>query len=940
MIIVPILALFAVLSTLTVFLHYTLPTPVSSLRALESTNKPMFSEEHAVSVMDKLSTGFGYRIVGTKQHVDAEDWLMTELQKYEGVHTFNDGQGDVQVEVWRQIGDGAHRFDFLSSVVWKKYYSMSNLIVRISDGTDASKANSVLVNSHIDSTLPSPGAADDGAGVGIMVELLRILTSPSATRKQLRHSVVLLFNNGEESFQDASHLFITSNHTTVPSIKAVVNLEACGVSGPELLFQAGSDEMVKAYSKAPYPFGTILANDIFRTNILLSDTDYRQFVAYGGVSGLDMAIVGNSYLYHTRKDTVPYVQPGVVQHFGENVVAIVDYLTTSPESRLPSITETHRTQMPIYFSMLGRFFIQIPAAPYRSLGMVMTAVAMFQIQSTKRADGHFSAGFATAMSMLGFFASFLGAVLASNVQALIMTKVMNRSLSWFSHEWLPIPLYGPPAIVGILLAQLLVSRTLKTADRPYLERATLDGCYLMSALLLTVLNAFGIGSSYLFGLGGITYLAAMLVNDYALVGWTQIEKREIAVNQRMHWGTYLILTFLPSLVGTEGATSFLDLFVPLTGRTGEVSPADHIIASIVSSLTFLCLPVLLPLIHRFGPDVQRRTVLFFLGISLTAILLYSDESLQIFDETHPQRLFVHQVHNLSSGEWWMNLGGADPSPTAILSGLADEAHQRFGIRDGGVERVEMSSYNPDFDVLYPVSQFITPYKFRLPTPEAEEQNRELSRWLAQDGSDPTASPRSRGFSIRAVDDTIDYTAGTRSFTLTISHPHIIWSVLAFDAEILEWDLPVSPPTGGFQRHHIKEVSRFGQDEWSVRMLLRLQPDELSAAAAAADRKEGIVSRPDFGQLLQIDPSNVSDNVLSRFTSLKESDSGSPHRLLVDYSGLWGEAMYPSVEQASTDQEVLQSVGVRRFREMDKWLLEERPEVDAMLLNVVAGVGVV
>lgn len=230
---------------------------------------------------------------------------------------------EVEFSSHRMIADRsasllAFSFDFMSSVVWKKYYSMSNLIVRISDGTDASKANSVLLNSHIDSTLPSPGAADDGAGVGIMVELLRILTLPSATRKQLKHSVVLLFNNGEESLQDASHLFITSNHTTVPSIKAVINLEACGVSGPELLFQAGSDEMVKAYSKAPHPFGTILANDVFRTDILLSDTDYRQFVEYGGVTGLDMAIVGNSYLYHTRKDIVPYVQPGVVQHFGES----------------------------------------------------------------------------------------------------------------------------------------------------------------------------------------------------------------------------------------------------------------------------------------------------------------------------------------------------------------------------------------------------------------------------------------------------------------------------------------------------------------------------------------------------------------------------------------------------------------------------------------------
>jgi hypothetical protein len=38
----------------------------------------------------------------------------------------------------------------------------------LSDGTQNSKANAVLVNAHSDSTLPSPGAADDLVGVEIL----------------------------------------------------------------------------------------------------------------------------------------------------------------------------------------------------------------------------------------------------------------------------------------------------------------------------------------------------------------------------------------------------------------------------------------------------------------------------------------------------------------------------------------------------------------------------------------------------------------------------------------------------------------------------------------------------------------------------------------------------------------------------------------------------
>lgn len=42
--------------------------------------------------------------------------------------------------------------------LYKTYVNLSNIIIRISDGTPEGKKHAVLVNSHLDSTLPSPGA--------------------------------------------------------------------------------------------------------------------------------------------------------------------------------------------------------------------------------------------------------------------------------------------------------------------------------------------------------------------------------------------------------------------------------------------------------------------------------------------------------------------------------------------------------------------------------------------------------------------------------------------------------------------------------------------------------------------------------------------------------------------------------------------------------------
>ena len=67
-------------------------------------------------------------------------------------------------------------FDMMGKRLYKTYRDLSNIIVRVSNGTDAGKVHAILVNAHLDSTLPSPGAADDALPCGIMLEAFRVLT--------------------------------------------------------------------------------------------------------------------------------------------------------------------------------------------------------------------------------------------------------------------------------------------------------------------------------------------------------------------------------------------------------------------------------------------------------------------------------------------------------------------------------------------------------------------------------------------------------------------------------------------------------------------------------------------------------------------------------------------------------------------------------------------
>lgn len=79
--------------------------------------------------------------------------------------------------------------------LYKTYVKLSNIVMRVSNGTAAGKEHAVLVNSHLDSTLPSPGAADDAISVGVSTTLaLCVLDSRLTGPKIMLECIRVLIN--------------------------------------------------------------------------------------------------------------------------------------------------------------------------------------------------------------------------------------------------------------------------------------------------------------------------------------------------------------------------------------------------------------------------------------------------------------------------------------------------------------------------------------------------------------------------------------------------------------------------------------------------------------------------------------------------------------------------------------------------------------------------
>ncbi|KAG0294590.1 hypothetical protein BGZ97_005053 [Linnemannia gamsii] len=776
-------------------LHYTLPTPVQ-----EATNpvtgEVQFSEESVRKVVRHLASDIGYRVVGTEQEVEAKEYLINELvqlkeQSLVAQHRWNGhnkaGSQDVSLsfpnfDMWVQVSDGSHRFDFMSKVVMKMYTNMTNIIVRLSCGPECDK-NTILLNSHYDTTLGSPGAVDDGLGVGVMMEIIRVM---SQRPSKMKNGIVFLFNGGEESLQDASHAFITQ-HELKDNVRAVVNLEACGTSGREILFQANSRAMIDAYATVPHPHGTVLANDLFATGLILSDTDYRQFTHHGNLTGLDMAVYKNSYLYHTHLDLDEYMEAGLPQHMGENALALATFLTEKAE-----LTNLEATTSVVFFDVFGLFFVAYSWAAALKSHFIIGGLALLTMAT--------SVSRPSVRGTISIFLSFLAAILLPNF-SVILLKALGTPMQWFSHEWLSSLLFSPMSLAGMFGVQYLFHDSKASSGAN--ELTAFSSLQLFFTIALASVSYVGLASSYVFALFTLSTTIALAIN-YRKVAQENKDGSEVL---SVDFSTYFIASIVPSSYLAFVIFSVLDIFIPLTGRIGVDAPVDNIVAVLTGFLTFVFCPPMLAFSHRFGRAVLKRIVIGLLVIHLLIVLLSSATS-SAYNEFHPKRVFVQHVRNMTSGESGLYIAHADPGPfyEPYVSKVETLFNEKSTFRS--------AEANPgDWSAIYPFNQFLESYVIdTTPYIKAQTKNQTISLSESPLTAYVQQTPR-----LTAERISYDPETGLRKLTILCTHPNYIWTVASFDTHLTSWSLTSSEPFAHHSHYVVRHVGTFASDGWSLEL---------------------------------------------------------------------------------------------------------------------------
>jgi hypothetical protein len=282
-----------------------------------------------------------------------------------------------------------------------------NVVARL-DGTDPA-SGAVLLAAHYDSVPAGPGAGDDGVGVASILEIARILKLAPAPR----HPVILLIDEGEETGLLGARLFVSS-HPLARSVKAVVNLDARGDSGPSLMFETGAatDFSMRLFADAlARPKSNSLYYFIYK--LLPNDTDFTVFKA-AGYEGFNFALIGDVERYHTPQDTLGNLDLGSLQHQGQNALQAVQALANADLSHPPAAAA-------VFFDVFGRVLLHWPASWAAWIGVVLVAALAAVLWPLRRRAA------VSAPDVVYSLAALLSGWLAMVLAAAVMVMLVRAS---------------------------------------------------------------------------------------------------------------------------------------------------------------------------------------------------------------------------------------------------------------------------------------------------------------------------------------------------------------------------------------------------------------------------------------------------------------------------------------------------------------------------------
>ncbi|XP_026466461.1 endoplasmic reticulum metallopeptidase 1-like [Ctenocephalides felis] len=593
----PVAIIFALLFYGVYEAYVSLPKPVTLEN--EASHPGSFVAERAEVFLKEL-VALGPRIVGGRTNeVLARDLIHNALNK-----TASEANPAHKIEIDIQVTSGQYNLGYKPFGLATVYRKMQNVIARVTPAQGKEPDHALLINCHFDSVQAGPGATDDALNCAVMLEALRVITS---TNKTFKHALVFLFNGAEENGLQASHGFITQ-HKWAKNIRAFINLEGAGSGGKEIMFQAGPEHpwLLDHYADfAPHPYAQAIAEELFQSGLIPSDTDFRIFRDFGHIPGVDFAHASNGYVYHTKYDSIDLIKLGTYQHTGDNLVAMLNDLGNAEEIK---DTAAHAEGEMVFYDVLGLFMVTYTEITGTILNVFVAACTLITIAlllNSMANDeglciGSMSKEF--GISILTQVGGWLAALVTSASIACIL-DMCGRPLSWYSRPWLITGIYVLPTFIVLAFASMALLRFKKRRlTFGHFVQLQMHCLCVMLLFILLALTAASVRSAYLLLVVVLFYELSAAFN--LLTGFQ---------NKGQKWLFAHLIFQLPALTFVLYlALTGLGVLVPITGRSGPEHNPDLLIGILSTFLSLVMGGFIVPLIC-----LLRRSVLtIFVGLAI------------------------------------------------------------------------------------------------------------------------------------------------------------------------------------------------------------------------------------------------------------------------------------------------------------------------------------
>ncbi|XP_062551183.1 endoplasmic reticulum metallopeptidase 1-like [Armigeres subalbatus] len=621
--------------------------PDALTRAQLENNPGAFIAERAWENL-KVLNDFGPKPTGSEANEKlTANYIKREIELIQASKHANQ-----QLLVEHQVVSGGYSVAFLGHPLASLYRNVQNLVVKLEGKNDDGTKPALMLNCHFDTVASSPGASDDGASCCVMLEIMRVL---SREPKRNRHSIIFLFNGAEETPLQAAHGFITQ-HPWARQVAAFLNLESGGSGGKEVLFQSGPRHpwMIDLYAEAiRHPFAQAAAEELFQSGLIPSDTDFRIFRDFGNIPGMDFAHVADGYRYHTKYDNIDYLSLPVLQRTGDNILALTRKMVNSDELANTKKVEAAEGKS-VFFDYLGLLFVSYSTEAAFIINTVVSILAaLFPLYGLGQA---IPKGKTTILKEAAYgFLATIGGTLGSVLTNLIIghqLDALGYALSWYSSRYLILGLYCGPALLCHCLSQMIVNKLFVDNKSPLnlsqTVQSRLIGVSVFWGLVIIPLTLAGIRSTYMFMV--VALISALSSLTTSVLGFHNTTRKWLLLHM-----SFQILTMLWA---TNFYNTYMQLFIPVSGRIGGTKNPENLIGLLAAFCTLLTTSYVTPLISllKKPSELTARIVApilitFFLTCLTPASFPYRDESakapsVQRHYLTHALRLYHDRAGEL------------------------------------------------------------------------------------------------------------------------------------------------------------------------------------------------------------------------------------------------------------------------------------------------------